>query len=73
MTADMVHAVTPWLLDRLAILFEVQSIEDALTRIERQYGSVLELEAARHRAQHVRGVVLSQLRGLLAVDRGTVH
>ena len=51
----------------------MQSIEDALTRIERQYGSVLELEAARHRAQNVRSVVLAQLRGLLAVDTETIH
>ena len=59
-TADRVQQAV--LLDRLAILDEVQSIEDALTRIERQYGSVLELEAARRRAHNVRSVVLAQLR-----------
>jgi hypothetical protein len=73
LTVDMVRAVPPWLLDRLDVLLEVQSLEDALTLIERQHGSAAELEDARQRVQRVRGVVLEQLRGLLAVQTETVH
>jgi hypothetical protein len=73
LTVDMVRAVPPWLLDRLDVLLEVQSLEDALTLIERQHGSFAELEDARQRVQRVRGVVLEQLRGLLVVQTETVH
>jgi hypothetical protein len=54
------------------VLLEL-ALEDALTLIERQHGSAAELEDARQRVQRVRGVVLEQLRELLAVQTETVH
>ena len=61
------------LLDRLDVLNEALSVEDALRLIERRHGPVAEVDEARHRLQRVRGVVLEQLRAVLAPDQETRH
>lgn len=55
------------------MLAEIASICDAIIVIEARYGTNEDIADARRRVLKVRGDVIAQLRGLLAVDTETIH